>query len=154
MSDWPKSTATNSTPADGGAFSIEKLKAAMRELDKLAPGDDVIAVSMLFLPDKALEFVDDKGKVYAMGPAMWHRLKAATKHLEPPIGSPMLVPFGGLPVVFEGDDDTWRGVRDRIIRSIEAAEEQSSFMSRLRLELALLRPDKARDALGASEAPE
>lgn len=75
--EWPKSTATNATDDGSGTFSIDKLKAAMRKLDGLI-SDDVITVSMLFLPDKALEFVDDKGKVFAMGTAMWHRLKART----------------------------------------------------------------------------
>ena len=45
-------------------------------------------------------------------------------------------------VVFEHDGEPWAETTQRIIRSIEAAEAQSSYLSRLLLELKLLGPNQ------------
>lgn len=154
--EWPKSSATNATASVEGTFSIDKLKAAMRKLYGPIP-DDVIAVSMLFLPNKALEFVDDKGKIYAMSLAMWRRLEVEAQR-SAPIGANNLLagsPFRsavGIPVVFDGDGPNWHRACDRIVRCIEAGREQHSFVERLRLEAKLFRDNSGNNSnRGAGE---
>lgn len=53
-------------PDDG--LTYEKLMAMVRKMDALI-SDDVIAVSMLFPPDKVFSFPDERGTVWAMGMA-------------------------------------------------------------------------------------
>lgn len=146
--DWPKSTCTNANAAtEENTFTPEKLRAMVRKMDAFV-SDDVIAVSMLFPPDKALEFPDDKGKVWAIGLAAWHRLKAEAERNKPIgaadlLGSGPAAPFLGMRVVFEHDGEVWDETVQRILRSMEAAVGQSEFMSRLMLELKLMGSTKA-----------
>ncbi len=126
---WPRSTATNASGEDGGTFSIKTLKAAMRRLDGLI-SDDVIAVTALCPIDKCYVFADEKGSVYAISPAMLHRV---TKAVTPKPGdlNPILahgsMPLG-IPVIYADEgDEAAKQVRERVMRSLDAAVEVQAW---------------------------
>lgn len=113
---------------DNNTFSLAQLKAMMRKMDGLV-SDDVIAVTALCPMGKAFEFVDERGKVIAIHPAMMVEVKKRALPTTPdnPIMAGALSLLG-LPVIYADIDDAaaWR-VRQRIKRSLQAAADVQAW---------------------------
>jgi hypothetical protein len=129
---------------DESTFSIAKLREMMRKFEELP--QDEIAVSMLFPPDKVSVFTDDRGTVYAMGPALFQRLKAHAKENEAaPWQSNLALVSAythvcGIPFIFADEASPAAArVKQRIARALCSAIEVHDFMKRLGFQERLLR---------------